>query len=146
MNHYCATKVKFFFKFFAVIAKQSTANYPEMLLKRAVISDLQTRDVLNFLSEPLYTVKKLLFACLLFAAADCFYHVATLEPASLKAALSKIGFRPGYRNLLFFFGISGSMSFHNWSCNIGFAMSNLLVTGFWLLMLLAICVNILSFC
>lgn len=64
----------------------------------------------------------------------------------VKVARSEIGFRPGYRNLLLFFGISGSMSFHNSSSNIGFAMSNLLVTGFRLLMLSVIPVNILSFC
>ena len=35
------------------------------------------------------------------------------------------GFRPGYRNLRFFFGISGSMICHSSSSSIGFAMSSL---------------------
>jgi len=62
----------------------------------------------------------------------------------VKASLSETGFRPGYRNLLFFFGIIGSMISHNLSSSIGFAMSNLLV--FWLPMLSDIQVNYLSFC
>lgn len=64
----------------------------------------------------------------------------------VRAARSGMWFRPGYRNLLFFFGISGSMSFHNSLSKIGLAMSNLLVIVFWLLMLSSISVNILSFC
>lgn len=62
----------------------------------------------------------------------------------VRASLSETGFRPGYLNLLFFFGIIGSMISHNLSLSIGFAMSNLLV--FWLLMLSDISVNYLSFC
>ena len=62
----------------------------------------------------------------------------------VKASLSETGFRPGYRNLLFLFGIVGSMISHNLSSSIGFAMSNLLV--FWLPMLSDIRVNYLSFC
>lgn len=62
----------------------------------------------------------------------------------VRTSLSETGFRPGYRNLLFFFGIIGSMISHNLSSSIGFAMSNLLV--FWLLMLSDIQVNYLSFC
>ena len=65
----------------------------------------------------------------------------------VRAARSGMGFRPGYRNRLGFFGISGSMSFHNSSSNIGLAMSNLLVLVFsWLLMLSAINAVFLSFC
>lgn len=60
------------------------------------------------------------------------------------ASLSETGFRPGYLNFLFFFGIIGSMISHNLSSSIGFAMSNLLI--FWLLMLSDIKVNYLSFC
>jgi len=62
----------------------------------------------------------------------------------VRASLSEIGFRPGYLNLLFFFGIIGSMISHNLSSSIGFAMSNLLI--FWLLMLSDRRVNYLSFC
>jgi hypothetical protein len=57
-----------------------------------------------------------------------------------------MGLRPGYRNLLFFFGINGSMIFHNCSSNIGLAMSNLLVIIFGLLMLSVKRVIFLSFC
>ena len=64
----------------------------------------------------------------------------------VNAARSDMGFRPGYRNLLFFLGINGSTIFHNWSFNIGLAMSNLLVIVFWLLMLSVNGVNFLSFC
>ncbi len=64
----------------------------------------------------------------------------------VKVARSGIDFRPGYRNRLFFFGIIGSINFHNSSSKIGFAMSNLLVISFWLLMLSAINVKNLSFC
>ena len=62
----------------------------------------------------------------------------------VRASLSDTGFRPGYLNLLFLFGIIGSMISHNLSSSIDFAMSNLLV--FWLLMLSDIRVNYLSFC
>ena len=62
----------------------------------------------------------------------------------VKASLSETGFRPGYLNLLFFFGIIGSMISHNLSSSIDFAMSNLLI--FWLLMLSDIRINYLSFC
>ena len=48
----------------------------------------------------------------------------------VKASLSETGFRPGYLNLLFFFGIIGSMISHNLSSSINFAMSNLLVFGY----------------
>ena len=64
----------------------------------------------------------------------------------VKATLSGIDFRPGCWNRLFFFGIIGSINFHNSSSKIGFAMSNLLVISFRLLMLSAINVKILSFC
>lgn len=64
----------------------------------------------------------------------------------IKTVRSGIDFRPGYRNRLFFFGSIGSINFHNSSSKIGFAMSNLLVISFWLLMLSAINVKILSFC
>ena len=64
----------------------------------------------------------------------------------VKAARFGIDFRPGYWNRLFFFGIIGSINFHNSSSKIGFAMSNLLVISFWLLMLSVINVKILSFC
>lgn len=43
-----------------------------------------------------------------------------------KAALSGRRFRPGYRNLLSFFGIIGSMIFHNLSSSICLAMSSIL--------------------
>jgi hypothetical protein len=73
--------------------------------------------------------------------------VLSTNKMPLRAARSEMGFRPGYRNLLFFFGISGSMSFHNSSLNIGLAMSNLLVFVFyWLLMLSVISMTFLSFC
>jgi hypothetical protein len=44
----------------------------------------------------------------------------------VRAFLSGMGMRPGYRNLRFFFGICGSMICHNSSSSIGFAMSSLL--------------------
>jgi len=72
--------------------------------------------------------------------------VLSTNSIPVNAARSDMGFRPGYRNLLFFFGIKGSMIFHNCSSNIGLAMSNLLVIIFGLLMLSVINVNILSFC
>jgi hypothetical protein len=72
--------------------------------------------------------------------------VFSTKSMPVRAARSGIGFRPGYRNLLFFFGISGSMSFHNSLSKIGLAMSNLLVIVFGLLMLSVKNVNILSFC
>lgn len=72
--------------------------------------------------------------------------VLSTKSIPVRAARSQTGFRPGCRNLLFFFGISGSMSFHNSPSKIGLAMSNLLVIAFWLLMLSSISVNILSFC
>ena len=43
-----------------------------------------------------------------------------------KTALSDRRFRPGYRNLLLFFGINGSMIFHNLSSSICLAMSSIL--------------------
>lgn len=43
----------------------------------------------------------------------------------VKAARSGMRFRPGYRNLRFFFGINGSMISHNSSLTICFAMSSL---------------------
>jgi hypothetical protein len=66
----------------------------------------------------------------------------------VSAALSGRGFRPGYRNLRFFFGISGSMISHNSSSSIGFAMSSLLalICVTQLLMLSVIDGNIISFC
>lgn len=64
----------------------------------------------------------------------------------VKVARSGIGLRPGCRNRLFFFGIIGSINFHNSSSKIGFAMSNLLVISFRLLMLSSIKLKILSFC
>jgi hypothetical protein len=63
----------------------------------------------------------------------------------IRASLSETGFRPGYLNLLFFFGMIGSMIFHNLSSSIGFAMSNLLVVELWLLMLSVVAVSFLSF-
>jgi len=59
----------------------------------------------------------------------CSQPVPVLSTNSIpvNAARSDIGFLPGYRNLLFFFGVNGSMIFHNSSFNIGLAMSNLLV-------------------
>jgi len=58
------------------------------------------------------------------------------------------GFRPGYRNLRFFFGISGSMICHSSSSSIGFAMSSLLALfgKVQLLMLSVIDLRNLSFC
>lgn len=58
------------------------------------------------------------------------------------------GFRPGYRNLRFFFGISGSMICHSSSSSIGFAMSSLLalISTIQLPMLSAINLRNLSFC
>jgi hypothetical protein len=44
----------------------------------------------------------------------------------VRAARSEICLRPGYRNLRLRFGMSGSISDHNCSSNIGFAMSVLL--------------------
>jgi len=64
----------------------------------------------------------------------------------VKVARSGIDLRPGCRNRLFLFGIIGSINFHNSSSKIGFAMSNLLVISFWLLMLSAINGKNLSFC
>jgi len=72
--------------------------------------------------------------------------VLSTNSIPVNAARSDTGFRPGYRNLLFFFGINGSTIFHNWSSNIGLAMSNLLVIVFGLLMLSVKNVNIHSFC
>ncbi len=62
----------------------------------------------------------------------------------VRAARSETGLRPGYRNLRLCFGISGSMSDHNCSFNIGLAMSILHKTR--LLMTSAIYVKNLSFC
>ena len=70
--------------------------------------------------------------------------VLSTNKIGVKVARSETALRPGYRNLRLRFGIIGSISNHNCSSNIGFAMSNLLV--FWLLMLSAIKVNYLSFC
>lgn len=58
------------------------------------------------------------------------------------------GFRPGYRNLRFLFGISGSMICHSSSSSIGFAMSSLLalISKVQLLMLSVIDLRNLSFC
>ena len=58
------------------------------------------------------------------------------------------GCRPGYRNLRFFFGISGSMICHSSSSSIGFAMSSLLALfgKVQLLMLSVIDLRNLSFC
>lgn len=43
----------------------------------------------------------------------------------VSTARSGMGFRPGYRNLRFLLGISGSMISHNLSSTIGFAISSL---------------------
>lgn len=65
----------------------------------------------------------------------------------VRAARLEVGFRSGYRNRLFFFGINGSMRFHNSSFSICLAMSNLLVSiGSWLLMLSSKEPFFLSFC
>jgi len=72
--------------------------------------------------------------------------VLSTNKIPIKATRSGIGFRPGYRNRRGFFGIIGSISFHNSSSKIGFAMSNLLVISFRLLMLSVINVKNLSFC
>ena len=72
--------------------------------------------------------------------------VLSTNKIPIKTTRSGIGFRPGYRNRLGFFGIIGSISFHNSSSKIGFAMSNLLVISFWLLMLSALNGKNLSFC
>ncbi len=72
--------------------------------------------------------------------------VLSTNSIPVNAARSDMGFRPGYRNLLFFFGINGSMISYNWSSNIGLAMSNLLIMIFGLLMLSVKSVNFLSFC
>jgi hypothetical protein len=52
--------------------------------------------------------------------------VLSTKRIPVSAARSGIGFLPGYRNLRFFFGINGSIIFHNWSSSIGLAMSSLL--------------------
>jgi len=70
--------------------------------------------------------------------------VLSTNKIPVRASLSETGFRPGYLNLLFFFGSIGSIISHNLSSSIGLAMSNLLV--FWLLMLSDIRVDFLSFC
>jgi hypothetical protein len=62
----------------------------------------------------------------------------------VKAARSEMGLRPGYRNRRSRFGISGSISDHNCSSNIGLAMSNLLKIR--LLMTSAVYLKNLSFC
>ena len=66
----------------------------------------------------------------------------------LRAAWSEIGFRPGYRNLRFFFGINGSMICHSSSLSICFAMSSLLAlnSSIQLLMLSVINIKNVSFC
>jgi hypothetical protein len=66
----------------------------------------------------------------------------------VRAALSEIGFRPGYRNLLFFFGSIGSIICHSSSLSICFAISSLhaINSNIQLLMLSAINVNNASFC
>jgi len=56
--------------------------------------------------------------------------VLSTNKMPVRAARLGIGFRPGYRNRLLFFGSSGSIIFHNLSSNIGLAMSNLLVFVF----------------
>ena len=52
--------------------------------------------------------------------------VLSTKRIPVRTARSGTGFRPGYRNLRFFFGIKGSMICHSSSFNIGFAMSSLL--------------------
>jgi len=70
--------------------------------------------------------------------------VLSTNSIPVKAARSETALRPGYRKRRLRFGIIGSISDHNCSSNISFAMSNLL--AFWLLMLSDISVNYLSFC
>ena len=48
------------------------------------------------------------------------------DKSGFRTALSDRRFRPGYRNLLFFFGITGSMISHNLSSSICLAMSSIL--------------------
>jgi hypothetical protein len=66
----------------------------------------------------------------------------------VRASLSGTGLRPGYRNLRFFFGISGSMICHSSSLSIGFAISSLLacLCNIRLLMLSAMNTRNTSFC
>jgi hypothetical protein len=51
--------------------------------------------------------------------------VLSTKRIPVRTARSGTGFRPGYRNLRFFFGIMGSMICHSSSFSIGFAMSSL---------------------
>lgn len=52
--------------------------------------------------------------------------VLSTNKMPVRTTRSGKGFRPGYRNLRFFFGRNGSMICHNSSSSIGFAMSSLL--------------------
>jgi hypothetical protein len=74
--------------------------------------------------------------------------VLSTKRIPVRASLSGMGFRPGYRNLRFFFGTSGSMISHNSSSSIGFAMSSLLacLCNIQLLMLSAMNIRNISFC
>jgi len=66
----------------------------------------------------------------------------------LRTARSPIGFRPGYRNRLFFFGSNGSIICHSSSSRICFAMSSLLalVSNSQLLISSATNIENISFC
>jgi hypothetical protein len=66
----------------------------------------------------------------------------------VRAALSGTGFRPGDRNLRFFFGIIGSIICHSSSLSICLAISSLhaINSNIQLLMLSAININNVSFC
>jgi len=74
--------------------------------------------------------------------------VLSTKRIPVNTSLSGTGLRPGYRNLRFFFGISGSMICHNSSSSIAFAMSSLLACfcSIQLLMSSAIHLRNLSFC
>lgn len=74
--------------------------------------------------------------------------VLSTKRIPVRASLLGIGLRPGYRNLRFFFGTSGSMISHNSSSSIGFAMSSLLacLCNIQLLMLSATNIRNISFC
>jgi hypothetical protein len=74
--------------------------------------------------------------------------VLSTKRMPVRAALSGIDFRPGYRNLRFFFGIIGSIICHSSSLRICFAMSSLHATNsnIQLLMLSSINIKKVSFC
>lgn len=73
--------------------------------------------------------------------------VLSTKRIPVSTSLSGTGLRPGYWDLRFFFGISGSMISHNSSSSIGFAMSSLLAcfSNIQLLMLSAMNTKNISF-